>query len=335
MMRRLAVVGCFLCAMMTWAQPQAFRVVATTTQAADLVTILADGAQGVEITALMGPGVDPHLYQPTESDIAAMNQADMVVYSGLHLEGQFGAVFRALAERGVKIFSLGEVVKAAGFVVEVEDGSGVDDPHFWFDPLNWALATEALAEALAARDPANAEVYRQNAADYVVQLERLNEWALAAMQSVPEDRRHLLTSHDAFFYFGVAFGWQVDAVQGISTEAEAGVGDIQEVVQQILAEGIPVVFVESSVPPNTIRAVVEAVRAAGGDVRMGVRDLYSDAMGGPDSFGGTYIGMVAENVYTILQSFACAGVDLTISDWPDGLLPTPPAELLEFTCPTA
>jgi manganese/zinc/iron transport system substrate-binding protein len=315
------------------AQGAEFRIVATTTQAADLVLQLAQGAQGVTVTGLMGPGVDPHLYQPTESDIEAMSRADMVVYNGLHLEGQFDAVFRALRERGVSVYSLGEAVKAAGFIVEAEDELGVDDPHFWFDPLNWALAAEALAEALAERDPANAEVYRANAADYVERLYLLNDWALEAMGSVPEAQRLLLTSHDAFFYFGAAFGWRVSAVQGISTQAEAGVGDIQAVVQQVLSERIPVIFVESSVPPNTIRAVVEAVAAAGGRVQIGLRDLYSDAMGDPDTFGGTYIGMIAENVYTILQSFACAGVNVTIPPWPQALAPTPPDELLQAACP--
>ncbi|MFQ3673376.1 MAG: zinc ABC transporter substrate-binding protein [Aggregatilineales bacterium] len=335
-MLRLLLVGiCFGLSFNTFAQSQPFRIVATTTQAADLVAILAAGAQDVSVVGLMGPGVDPHLYQPTESDIAAMNQADVVVYNGLHLEGQFGAVFRALSERSMVIIGLGEIAKEAGFIVEVEDEAGVDDPHFWFDPLNWALVTEALAERLAARNPVNAAVYRQNAAAYVAQLERLNEWALAAMQSIPEDQRILLTSHDAFFYFATAFGWRVSAVQGISTEAEAGVGDIQAVVQQILSERIPVVFVESSVPPNTIRAVVEAVTVAGGRVQMGVRELYSDAMGDPESFGGTYIGMIAENVYTILQSFACAGIDVMIPAWPEDLTPQPPDELFEVSCPTA
>lgn len=335
-MRRFIVAVCGLALSVTaLAQSQPFRIVATTTQAADLVMILAEGAQGVDVVGLMGPGVDPHLYQPTESDIVAMNQADVLVYNGLHLEGQFGTLFRALSERGVVIVGLGEIVKEAGFIVEAEDEAGVDDPHFWFDPLNWSLVTEALAERLAASNPANAALYRQNAAAYVAQLERLNEWALAAMQSVPDDQRILLTSHDAFFYFATAFGWRVSAVQGISTEAEAGVGDIQAVVQQILSERIPVVFVESSVPPNTIRAVVEAVTVAGGRVQMGVRNLYSDAMGDPESFGGTYVGMIAENIYTILQSFACAGVDVTIPAWPEDLTPQPPDELLEVSCPTA
>jgi manganese/zinc/iron transport system substrate-binding protein len=334
-MRRLAVgVVAALFVQAAGAQSSEFRVVATTTQIVDLVIQLAQGAQGVVVTGLMGPGVDPHLYQPTESDVEAMSRADMVVYNGLRLEGQFDPVFRALRERGVSVYSLGEAVKAAGFIVEVEDEPGVDDPHFWFDPLNWALAAEALAEALAERDPANAEVYLANAADYVEQLYLLNEWALEAMGSVPEAQRLLLTSHDAFFYFGAAFGWQVGAVQGISTQAEAGVGDIQAVVQQVISEQIPVIFVESSVPPNTIRAVVEAVNAAGGRVQMGLRDLYSDAMGDPETFGGTYIGMIAENVYTILQSFACAGVNVTIPPWPQALAPMPPDELLQTACPT-
>jgi manganese/zinc/iron transport system substrate-binding protein len=152
------------------------------------------------------------------------------------------------------------------------------------------------------------------------------------MRAVPGTQRYLVTSHDAFQYFGAAFGWRMAAIQGISTEDEAGVGDIQDTVDFVVTNDIPVLFVESSVPPDTIQAVVEAVEAAGGGVRVGVRELYSDAMGEPGTFGGTYIGMIAENVYTILQSYQCAGVDLTIPTWPEGLEPAPLEELLDVDC---
>lgn len=313
-----------------------FRIVTTTTQASDLATILTEGVAGIEMTPLMGAGVDPHLYQPTESDITAMNAADMVIYSGLHLEGQFDAVFEALKEQGVLIYSLSQPVKEAGFVIGIFDGgqeqSGTDDPHFWFDPYNWEVTTLDLAETLAALDPDNADTYRSNAAAYGSQLRALYAWADEGMRSVPDNQRFLVTSHDAFQYFGAAFGWQMAAIQGISTEDEAGVGDIQSTVQFVVEQEIPVLFVESSIPPNTIEAVQAAIIANGGKARVGVRELYSDAMGVPGTFGGTYIGMIAENVYTILQSYQCAEAQVLIPDWPHSIAPAPPEELLTVDC---
>ena len=314
----------------------AFKIVATTTQAFDLATILTAGVDNVEITPLMGAGVDPHLYQPTEADISAMNEADMVIYSGLFLEGQFDTVFEALREQGVLIHAMSDPVKDGGFTIggftlsdELVD---VDDPHYWFDPRNWELTINDLGASLAEIDPGNADTYNANAEAYAEQMSILFDWADENMRSVDEGQRYLVTSHDAFQYFGGAFGWEMTAIQGLSTEDEAGVGDIQGVVDFILENNIPVVFVESSIPPDTIEAVIEAVETAGGSVRIGVREMYSDAMGAPGTFGGTYVGMIAENVYTVLQSYQCEGVDATILDWPEGLTPTPPDEILNVDC---
>ena len=152
------------------------------------------------------------------------------------------------------------------------------------------------------------------------------------MRSVDEGQRYLVTSHDAFQYFGAAFGWRMQAIQGLSTEDEAGVGDIQETVDFVIEYEIPVLFVESSVPPDTIEAVIEAVRAQGAEVRMGLRELFGDAMGERDSFGGTYIGMLAQNALTIMQSYQCMGADVEIPDWPPGLLPQPPENLWNADC---
>lgn len=318
------------------AQEDTLNIVATTTQAADIANILAAGAEGVNITALMGAGVDPHLYQPTESDIAAMNDAQVIVYSGLHLEGQFDVVFRALGEQGVRTFAMSEPVKDAGFIIGGFDLSeelvNVDDPHFWFDPRNWELSILALAEELGQLDPENAAIYTENAETYADDLRLAYEWADEGMRVLPGNQRYLVTSHDAFQYFGAAFGWRMFSIQGISTEDEAGVGDIQEVVDFILENDIPVIFIESSLPPDTVEAVVAAVEDAGGALRVGVRELYSDAMAEPDTFGGTYVGMIAENVYTILQSYQCAGVALAIPDWPEDLEPVPPEDVLEPDC---
>ena len=312
------------------------RVVATTTQAAELMRALGAGVEGLELTALMGAGVDPHLYQPTEADIVAMNQADMLVYSGLHLEGQFDAVFEALAEQGIAIYALSGPVKDAGFIIggfELSDALvDVDDPHFWFDPRNWQLTVEDLAAALARFDPANAEAYQANAAAYIEQLDLLYAWADAGLRSIAEGQRYLVTSHDAFQYFGAAFGWRMRAIQGLSTEDEAGVGDIQQTVDFVIANEIPVLFVESSIPPDTIEAVIEAVRAQGGQARIGIRELYGDAMDEPDSFGGSYVGMLAQNALTIMQSYRCMGAEVEIPPWPPELLPQPPPEIWQVDC---
>ncbi|QPC84154.1 zinc ABC transporter substrate-binding protein [Phototrophicus methaneseepsis] len=321
------------------AQDESLNIVATTTQAYDLMTILADGVEGVNITGLMGAGVDPHLYQPTESDIAAMSDANMVIYSGLHLEGQFDTVFQALGERGVTTFALAQPVKDAGFIIGgftlSEELTNVDDPHFWFDPRNWEMSAEALAAELSEQDPEHADIYTANAEAYIEQLQAVYEWANEAMRTVPESQRYLVTSHDAFQYFGAAFGWRMFSIQGISTQDEAGVGDIQGVVDFVIENDIPVIFIESSLPPDTVEAVVAAVADEGHDLRLGVRELFSDAMGERDAFGGTYIGMLAENVYTILQSYECMGVEVSIPEWPEDLLPTPPEDLLTVECEAA
>jgi manganese/zinc/iron transport system substrate-binding protein len=318
------------------AQDGTLRIVATTTQAADITRILTTDVDGIDITPLMGAGVDPHLYQPTEADIIAMNEANLVVYSGLNLEGQFGTVFNALGEQGVAIHALGQPVKDEGYTIGgfnlSEELQDVDDPHFWFDPRNWELSMVSLAETLSDLDPDNTELYYRNADDYAEQLQIIFNWAEEGMLSVPEGQRYLVTSHDAFQYFGAAFGWQMTSIQGISTEDEAGVADVQNVVDFVISNEIPVMFVESSISPNTVNAVVEAVSAQGGSIRIGIRPLYSDAMGAPDTFGGTYIGMLGENVYTILQSYQCAGVDVTIPDWPEDLEPQPDSDILEPDC---
>ena len=308
------------------------QLVATTSQAGDLASILSEGATNIEITTLMGPGVDPHLYQPTQGDIAIMNRADLIIYSGLHLEGQFSRVFEALREREVIIHALSTAVQRAGFVISSLQAyaatQGSDDPHFWFDPRNWGLATDSLANVLAETDPAQRSIFEARATEYKKQLASLYTWAEQGMQLIPPTQRYLVSSHDAFQYFGTAFGWQMAAIQGLSTKDAAGVGDIQGTVNFVLENNIPVLFVESSLPPDTIEAVIEAVEAEGGTISAGIHELFSDAMGAVGSFGGTYIGMIAHNVYTILHSYRLGGVDIVIPPWPEGLFPQPPAELV-------
>jgi manganese/zinc/iron transport system substrate-binding protein len=334
--RLLICVLLLLAVMPAGAQQPPLRIVVTTTQATDLIRTLTAGVDGIEIIALMGAGVDPHLYKPTEADIAAMNTADLIVTSGLNLEGQFGTVLAALGERGVRTLALGDPVQQAGLTIGgfdlSDDFTNVDDPHFWFATYAWQISADAAAETLIALLPAQAGQVRANADAFSAQLDALTEWAEAAMSTVPQAQRALVTSHDAFQYFAILFGWAVVPVQGISTAAEAGVGDVQQVVDFVLENDVPVLFVESSVSPATIEAVRAGVNAAGGTVRLGVRELYSDAMDVPGSFGGTYIGMFASNIYTILTSFACAGVPVTIPEWDDALGAPPPADILSPDC---
>ena len=332
----IAIFMIFIAQQEALAQEDSLQIVTTTTQATDLVTILSEGADGITITGLMGSGVDPHLYQPTVTDIEAMNDADMIIYSGLHLEGQFDEVFEALQEQGVLIYALSQPVKDAGFVIGGFNADtetlGTDDPHFWFDPRNWELTTMDLAQTLAEIDPDDADIYLSNAETYIEQLQLLYTWANEGMRSVDEDQRYLVTSHDAFQYFGAAFGWRMESIQGISTQDEAGVGDIQQTVDFVLEHQIPVMFIESSVSPGTIEAVIEAVEDEGSNIQLGLRVLYSDAMGDFDTFGGTYIGMIAQNVYTILQSYQCGGIEITIPEWPEDLNIMPPENVLMANC---
>jgi manganese/zinc/iron transport system substrate-binding protein len=294
------------------------RVVATTTQASDAVRVVAGAL--VDLSPLMGAGVDPHLYQPTTSDIQALNRAQVVVYSGLRLEGKFDEIFEALSERGVRIYRLAQKVEDQGFALTTPQGTS--DPHFWFDPRNWELSILGLAETLAELDPAHAEIYRGNAQTYVGVLQSLYTWGVEALQAIPAEQRVLVTSHDAFAYFGDAFGLEVEAIQGISTADEAGVSDIQAIVDVVITRQIPVIFVESSVPPNTILSVQEAARSQGWEVRLGVRELFSDAMATEGEYGATYLEMLIFNILTVLQSFGAEVLPL-----PE-LLPQPPAELL-------
>lgn len=328
-MKHIALVLICLVSLLAGAIPihadEPLNVVATTTQAADLIRILA--GDKVNLTPLMGAGVDPHLYKPTESDIAAMNEADLVIYSGLHLEGQFDAVFEALGERNIRIHRMSTPVEDGGFVLQsLTSEASTPDPHFWFDPRNWQLVVMDVASVLAEMDSVNADLYLANAQAYYDQLQVLFEWGADAMRQIPEDQRYIVTSHDAFQYFGDAFGMQMISIQGISTVDEAGVADIQDVVGFVVEHQIPVLFVESSVPPNTIEAVLEAVQSQDWEAGLGIRSLYSDAMGNPSTFGGTYIGMIAENIITILQSFG-----YPIPTWAEGLEPIPSDELLNMT----
>jgi manganese/zinc/iron transport system substrate-binding protein len=272
------------------------RAVATTGMIADIVERV--GGDRVVVTGMMGPGVDPHLYKATPGDVRALTRADIVFYNGLHLEAAMGEVLEEMGERARTVPVSRDI--PVDRLLAPPEFAGQYDPHIWFDVSFWMSAVGTVAEALAEADPAGAETYAANARSYLQELAALDAWVRSRIGELPEERRVLVTAHDAFNYFGQAYGVDVLGLQGISTALEAGTGDVQRVADVIVTRRIPAVFVESSIPRRTIGAVQEAVHARGGDVEIG-GELFSDAMGNPGTAEGTYVGMIRHNVNTIVN----------------------------------
>ena len=271
------------------------RAVATIGMIADVAENVGGGR--VDVTGLMGPGVDPHLYKASEGDVIRLAEADVVFYNGLHLEARMGEVFERMRGR-IRTVAVTDAIDRSR-LISPRQLEGAHDPHVWFDVGLWTRAAERVRDALVKLDPAHAEGYRKRAARYLAELERLDRYVREQAQRVPRANRVLVTAHDAFNYFGRAYGFEVRGLQGISTAAESGTRDIQELADFIAERRIRAIFVESSVSPRLIEAVQEAVRSRGFDVAIGGR-LFSDAMGDPGTREGTYVGMVRHNVDTIV-----------------------------------
>jgi manganese/zinc/iron transport system substrate-binding protein len=275
---------------------ETIRVVTTIGMITDAVERV--GGPRVDVEGLMGPGIDPHLYKASEGDLRRLERAGVIFYGGLHLEAKMADVFERIGERRVTQavtdgIPRSQLLRPAAF-------KGQYDPHVWFDVSLWMKAVEQIRDTLAELDPGSAALYRRNAAAYLGELRELDDYVHRQALRVPEGRRVIVTAHDAFNYFGEAYGFEVRGLQGISTAAEAGAGDVQGLARFIAGDRIPAIFVESSVSPRTIEAVREAVRARGFDVEIG-GSLYSDAMGDPGTPEGTYVGMVRHNVDTIVE----------------------------------
>lgn len=293
----LALVAAFRPQPAVEAEAGSLRVVTTIGQIADAAKNV--GGDLVEVEALMGPGIDPHLYKASEGDIFTLLEADLILYNGLHLEGRMGDVLEQLADEK-PVVAVAASIPAEQLLAPPEF-AGQYDPHVWFDPTMWSSVVEAIEQALIEADPENAETYMTNADAYLERLAALDaEWR-EQIASIPEEYRVLVTAHDAFNYFGRHFGLGVVGLQGISTETEAGVGDLQSVANLIVDLGVPAIFVESSVSPRTIEAVQAAVRDQGTEVVIG-GELFSDAMGPAGTEEGTYLGMVEHNVTTITEA---------------------------------
>jgi manganese/zinc/iron transport system substrate-binding protein len=273
------------------------RVVATTGMIADAARHV--GGARAEVVALMGPGVDPHLYKASESDVTRLQAAQLVLYNGLHLEGKMADVLVKMA-RTRPVVAVSETVPAEQ-LREPPEFQGQYDPHIWFDVRLWASTLDAIAAAYAEVDPAHADEYRANAAAYREELLALDAWVEARIAELPPERRLLVTAHDAFGYFGRRYGVDVVGLQGISTLAEAGLRDVERVVDLVVERRVKAIFVESSVPRRAIEAVQAAAAERGHQVTIGGQ-LFSDAMGAPDTTEGTYVGMVRHNANTLVDA---------------------------------
>lgn len=283
----------------------AVSVCATTSLVADLVKRI--GGKHVTVYALMGPGVDPHLYKATASDVIELNRCQIIFYNGLHLEGRMTDIFENLTKKGKKVVAISQSIPKENLIT-LPGGSNQYDPHIWFDPRLWQQCAEVVGEQLSEMDPDNKDVYLQNARVFQSELQELFKWGSAQAQSLPANKRIMITSHDAYNYFGKAFDFVVIGVQGVSTTSEAGLADVVSIIDFIKKNKVRAIFVESSVSPATIERIAKDSGAKIGG------ELFSDALGasndirkvntqGIQSFNvGTYEGMFKYNMLTIVQS---------------------------------
>jgi manganese/zinc/iron transport system substrate-binding protein len=273
------------------------NVLATIAMIADVAENVADDCATIS-TLIMG-GSDPHLYKATPSDIEALRSADLILYAGFGLEGQLGEVLNRVGEdRATVAVSPASIPLSS--LISVQDMYGVD-PHLWMDVSLWSMTVPTISEAIAELNPECSDTLAANAAAYQAMLAALHGWVGDSVATIPEGQRRLVTAHDAFGYYGRAYGIEVTAIQGLSTEAEASIADINDVAETVFESGVPAVFIETTINSRTVEAVIEAVGALGGNVSIG-GELYSDAMGDAGTLGGSYVGMIHENTVTITEA---------------------------------
>jgi manganese/zinc/iron transport system substrate-binding protein len=269
----------------------------TTTMITDLVRQIS--GDRVEVTGLMGPGVDPHLYKASQGDVSALREADVVFYNGLFLEGQMEDILEKIGEQKPTVQVTGDIPKEE--LLDSPQYEGQFDPHVWFDATLWRTTVDPVVEQLSELDPEGASEFEQRGEEYKRQIDELDSFVEEEISFIPEEQRVLVTAHDAFNYFGRRYGMEVRGLQGISTEAEAGSRDVQELADFLAENEIKAIFVESSVPPQTIEAVQDAARDRGWELEIG-GELYSDAGGDEGTEAETYTGMFRENVETITEA---------------------------------
>lgn len=284
------------------------HVVSTVGMVADLVKQV--GGERVDVTQIMGPGVDPHLYKANRDDVQAIMKGELVFYSGLMLEGKMIDTLEKLG-RGRKVIAITKGLDPS-LLLEPEEFHGHADPHVWMDVSAWLKCLGAISEALSEFDQPHASDYRSAAESYETELMKLHQYGLKCIATIPAESRVLITSHDAFNYFGRAYGLEVMGVQGISTESEAGLQRINEFVDLIVNRKIQAVFVESSVPRKNIESLIEGAKARGHQMRIG-GELFSDAMGSEGTYEGTYIGMLDHNITMVTLALGGTAPELGLS----------------------
>lgn len=273
------------------------NVVTTTTMITDLVRNI--GRDSINIEGLMGSGVDPHLYKASEGDVSKLSNADVVFYSGLHLEGKLVDVFEKMGNT-TNTVALAEILNKNRLIGSEYFASNYD-PHIWFNIQYWKQLTNYLTQELSKLNPENASFFQKNSTRYLLQLDALENDIKKTIATLPKEKRILVTAHDAFNYFGEAYGFEVVGLQGLSTATEAGVQDVQNLAKLIIDKKVKAIFVETSVPKRTIEALQQAVLSKGFEVAIG-GTLYSDALGNAGTVEGTYLGMFRYNVDTIVEA---------------------------------
>ncbi|MEZ5337501.1 MAG: zinc ABC transporter substrate-binding protein [bacterium] len=289
--------GSILDKVQTDAAEERLDVVCTTGMIADIVEQI--GGEHLSVHCMMGPGVDPHLYQATTGDVQALADADIVFYNGLHLEAKLGELLEKLGQQRPVIAVTGDIPEER--LLSPAEFEGLHDPHVWMDVELWMIAADTVTESLVSIDPVHEKEYRLNSSRIRQELILFSSDIYQLCAEIPESRRILITAHDAFNYFGRAYGFEVRGLQGISTQAEAGTADVRELAEFIVDRQIPAIFVESSVPQRNIEAVQAACASRGFEVAIG-GELFSDAMGTAGTPEGTYVGMIRHNVVTLLAA---------------------------------
>ncbi len=276
---------------------QPIKVLATVGMVADLVKQI--GGEHTRVKQLMGPGVDPHLYKATRDDMQQIMSADIVFSSGLMLEGRLEDTLNKVGEKK-PVFAITSRLPVE-MLLSPDEAGGHPDPHVWMDVAAWGICIDVIVDALSKHDAVHADIYKANAIPLRKQLRELHEYGLSSIASIPQSNRILVTSHDAFSYFGRAYGLEVIGVQGLSTESEAGLQRINELVDLLVERKVAAVFVESSVPQKNILALIDGAKSRGHDVKVG-GELFSDAMGGEGTYEGTYVGMLDHNITTVTRA---------------------------------
>jgi manganese/zinc/iron transport system substrate-binding protein len=277
----------------TFKKKYPMKVGATVGMVADIVREVA--LEKVRVTNIIGSGIDPHVYNPTRSDVAMLLKSDIIFYSGLLLEGKMSDVLVKVSRKR-PVYAVTELLKKKFLIHDAQTNHS--DPHVWMDVQGWMKAVEVVTEALAAFDPPNKAYYLENSRSYTEKLQQLDAYAKRVISSIPEKQRVLVTAHDAFKYMSRAYGIEVVGIQGISTESEAGIKDINRIVDLLVQRQIPAVFVESSVSDKNVRALIEGAASRGHQVKIG-GELFSDAMGPSGTYEGTYTGMIDHNATVI------------------------------------